>query len=100
MAVIAVLHLVQAPTTEGGKEDEALLPSPPHDSKGVYMDNNMKFNQMLNSSPYGRQIYDLLLLVASKPAVKQTKDIGEKRQVIIREIISILNEPQSSQQAV
>ena len=75
-------------------------PHPPHDSKGVYMDNNMKFNQMLNSSPYGRQIYDLLWLVASKPAVKQTKDIGEKRQVIIREIISILNEPQSSQQAV
>ena len=38
---VAGLLSVQAPTTEGGKEDEALLPSPPHYSKGVYMDNNI-----------------------------------------------------------
>ena len=64
------------------------------------MDNNMKFNQMLNSSPHGRKIYELLCVLAAKPIIQQTNDISEKRQIIVGELLSILNKAQGNQQAI
>ena len=54
------------------------------------MDNNMRFNQMLNTHPYGREIYNMLWQIASKPSVQQAANAEEKRKAIAAEILAAI----------
>ena len=64
--------------------------------KGNLMNNNEKFNTLLNSCAHSRQIYNALLSFA-KPSLQQANDMGKKRQVIIGELLTIFDKSQSDQ---
>ena len=61
--------------------------------------NNLRFNELLNSCINPMRVYNALLIFA-EPSIKQTDDVGEKRQIIIGELLPLLNETQSNQQLV
>lgn len=65
---------------------------------GVKMEqsNNARFNKILNSCVRPRDIYGALLALA-KPSVQQADDVGQKRQIIIGEILAFLDETQVDQ---
>lgn len=60
------------------------------------MSNNEKFNALLNSCPHARQVYNALLAFA-KPSLQQTDDVGQKGQIIIRELLTLFNKTQRNQ---
>ena len=58
--------------------------------KGNLMDNNGKFNALLNSCAHTRKVYNALLAFA-KPSIQQSDDVREKRQILIRELLSLFD---------
>ena len=64
--------------------------------KGNLMNNNEKFNALLNSCAYSRRIYNALLSLA-KPCLQQTNNMGKKRQILIRELLALSNQAKSNQ---
>ena len=64
------------------------------------MENNERFNLLLNSSRHGRRIYDALSLFAAEPGIQQTNDTGEKREIFVGQLLTFLDEPQADQQAI
>lgn len=63
------------------------------------MNNNELFNALLNSCTHARPIYDALLML-TKPSLQQTDDVSEKRKIIIGELLSLLNQAESTQQII
>lgn len=66
---------------------------------GIMEQNSRRFNEILNKSGHPRAIYSALLALV-KPGVQQADDVLEKRQIIVGEVLTLLDEPQSNQQAV
>lgn len=65
---------------------------------GHIMDNNEKFNQMLNACQNPRRVYGALLSLAGKPCVQHTHDVAEKRQILVGELLPLLDESQGDEQ--
>ncbi len=63
------------------------------------MSNNEKFNALLNSCSHAQQVYNALLTFA-KPSLQQTDNVSEKRKIIIGELLSLLNQAESTQQII
>ena len=66
--------------------------------KESLMSNNEKFNVLPNRA-HSREIYNVLMTFA-KPSIQQTDNVGEKRQVIIGELLPFLDKTQGNQQIV
>lgn len=61
--------------------------------------NNERFNDLINSCAHARQVYNALLSLA-EPGLQQTDDMGQKRQIIDRQLLSLLDQAQSNQQMI
>jgi len=64
------------------------------------MTNNEKFNRMLNGCSRPRAVMAILSALAAEPVVQQADHIGQKRQVIVGELLSLTNETKLYQEAV
>lgn len=64
--------------------------------KGNLMNNNERFNTLLNSCGHSRQIYNVLERLV-KPCLQQTDDMSEKRKIIIGELLAFFNQAKSNQ---
>ena len=64
--------------------------------KGNLMNNNEKFNALLNSCAHSRLIYSVLMDFA-KPSLQQTDDVSKKRQIIVREMLAFFNKAKGKQ---
>lgn len=64
--------------------------------KGNLMDNNEKFNTLLNSCAHSSQIYNALLVFA-KPSLQESDDVSEKRQVLVGELLSFFDKTKGNQ---
>lgn len=62
-------------------------------------ENNKKFNEALNKCRHSRAVYAALGAFI-KPRIQQANDVLEKRQIIVGEVLSFLDEPERNQQAI
>lgn len=71
-----------------------------NESEEYRMNNNERFNDLLNSCGDPRRVYNALLLLAAKPVVKKADNVAEKRKVIVGELLTLVNEAQGNKKAV
>lgn len=71
-----------------------------NESEEYRMNNNERFNDLLNSCGDPRRVYNALLVLAAKPVVKKADNIAEKRKVIVGELLTLVNEAQGNKKAV
>lgn len=89
------------PTKEGSAGKLAALDIRDiNESEEYKMENNERFNDLLNSCGDSRRVYNALLLLAAKPVVKKADNVTEKRKVIVGELLTIVNEAQGNKKAV
>jgi len=68
--------------------------------EGVHKEtNNERFNRMLNCCKRPRRIYAALMAFI-EPSIEQADDVLEKRKIIIRDLFSGLDIPESDKQVI
>ena len=64
----------------------------------TYMDNNMRFNQALNSLNNPRRVMEALRTLAAKPCIQQTHDVDQEIGIGIRQGLTLANIAQLSKE--